>query len=129
MTDKVLKKVLLVDDDDTIRSLLKLFLMGFGSFEFWEEGNGRGALNLARQISPDLILVDLAMPIMDGTQFTKEIRSDLIEKLSKVPIIVITGGGEEAKTLAYQAGANLVLEKPLTKKRLLTALKQIPVTK
>lgn len=131
MTDQVIatKKVLLVDDDEVIRALMKLFLTGFGSFEYWEEGNGQGALNLARQIVPDIILVDLAMPVMDGTQFTREIRKDSNEKLTKTPIIVITGGGEEAKTLAYEAGANMVLEKPLAKKLLITALRRVLIVK
>src|SRR6267154_1508984 len=50
------RKILLVDDDELIRSLMKLYMTGLGNFEFWEEGNGMGALNLTRQVHPDIII-------------------------------------------------------------------------
>lgn len=119
------RKILLVDDDELIRSLMKLYMTGLGNFEFWEEGNGMGALNLTRQVHPDIIITDLTMPVMDGTMLTAEIRKDPDELVRKVPIIVVTGAGEDFKTAAYKAGASLVLEKPLSRKTFASALERL----
>lgn len=120
-----LRKILLVDDDELIRSLMKLYMTGLGNFEFWEEGNGLGALNLARQVHPDLVITDLTMPIMDGAMLTAELRKDPNELLRKVPVIVVTGAGEQFKTAAYAAGANIVLEKPLSRKNFVSAMDRL----
>lgn len=120
-----LRKILLVDDDELIRGLMKLYMTGLGNFEFWEEGNGLGALNLARQIHPDLIITDLTMPVMDGAMLTTELRKDVNELLRRVPVIVVTGAGEQFKTAAYAAGANIVLEKPLSRKSFAMALDRL----
>lgn len=120
-----LRKILIVDDDELIRSLMKLFMTGLGNFEFWEEGNGQGALNMAKQVLPDLIVADLTMPVMDGVMLTTELRKDPNELLRKVPIIIVTGAGEQFKTAAYGAGANMVLEKPLSRKTMVVALEKL----
>ena len=117
------KTVLLVDDDEIIRTLLKLFLNGI-PLTFWEENDGQGALHLARQIHPDLIITDLHMPKMDGAQLTTALRAEPDVRLANVPIIVITGTSSDNQDRAYQAGANVVLEKPVARKLLLTAMEQ-----
>lgn len=114
------RKILIVEDDELVRKMLKLYIQGLRAFEFWEEENGKGALNLARRIQPDIIVTDLNMPIMDGVEFTKEIRRDA--ELSHIPVIVITGTDESSKNLAYEAGADLVLSKPLSHGVMTTAL-------
>lgn len=120
-----LRKILLVDDDEVIRALIKLYLTGLGNFEFWEEGNGQGALNLARRVLPDLVIADLTMPIMDGVMLTIEIRASTHDTLKKVPIIIVTGAGDQFKNSAYDAGANIVLEKPLSRKVMATAMEKL----
>lgn len=120
-----LRKVLVVDDDELIRALMKLYMTGLGNFEFWEEGNGQGALHLARQILPDLVIADLTMPVMDGVMLTTELRKDHNEMLRKVPIIVVTGAGDQFKSAAYTAGANIVLEKPLSRRIFISALDRL----
>lgn len=120
-----LRKILLVDDDEIIRSLMKLFMTGLGNFEFWEESNGRGGLNMAKRVMPDLIVADLTMPVMDGVTLTMEIRKDSNEQLRKVPIVIVTGAAEQFKTAAYEAGANMVLEKPLSRKTMIVALEKL----
>lgn len=119
------RKVLLVDDDEMIRSLMQLYMTGLGSFEFWEEENGKGALNLARQVIPDLIIADLTMPVMDGVTMTAEIRKDSDERIRKVPIIIVTGAVEQYKSEAYAAGANIVLGKPLSRKLFSAAMDKL----
>lgn len=120
-----LRKILVVDDDEIIRALMKLYLTGLGNFEFWEESNGQGALNLARQVVPDLMIADLTMPVMDGVMLTIELRKDHNEQLRKMPIIIVTGAGDQFKNSAYGAGANIVLEKPLTRKLMVTAMAKL----
>lgn len=126
MTPKIKKlhaKVLIIDDDELICTLMKLYLTGLGEFEFWVAHNGLAGLNMARQIQPDLIISDITMPVMDGIMFLTHIRRD--EKLKKVPTIMVSGTNDELKARAYEAGADMVLEKPLVRKYMINAIEKL----
>ena len=82
------KKILIVEDDGNIRELLRLYLEREG-YEITEAANGEEGVELWRKINPDMILLDVMMPIMDGWQVCK-----IIRKESKVPIIIMTAKGE-----------------------------------
>lgn len=125
MIEKRARRVLIVDDDDIIRSLIRLSLTGIGSIEFAEASNGLSALSLVRQFTPDVIIADLMMPVMDGVTFTSSLRRSTDEKLKNIPVIVVTGGSDELKSKAYAAGANYVIEKPLTRRVIVEAFKDI----
>lgn len=122
---KPLKKVLIIDDDEIICTLMKLYLNGLGNFEFWVAHNGLAGLNMARQTLPDLIITDITMPVMDGIMFLSALRRDPVEKLKKVPVIVVSGTSDDLKGKAYEAGADMVLEKPLVRKYLINAMEKL----
>ena len=69
------KKILIVEDDGNIRELLRLYLEREG-YEITEAANGEEGVELWRKINPDMILLDVMMPIMDGWQVCKIIRKE-----------------------------------------------------
>jgi CheY-like chemotaxis protein len=81
------KLILLVDDEPVLRSVLRQFLE-FSGYEVVEAGNGAGALALARQRRPDIVLTDLLMPQKDGLDFCRELRTD--PDLFDVPVLFVT---------------------------------------
>ena len=83
------KKILIVEDDDNIRELLRLYLEREG-YEILEAENGAAGMSRWKADQPDLILLDMMMPVMDGWQVCREIR----ESGSTTPIIMITAKGE-----------------------------------
>src|SRR5712691_3253920 len=82
------KRILLVDDEATITRTLKLYLEGTGAYEVRAENRGSAALEAARTFKPDLILLDVAMPDMDGGDVAAQIRGD--EALKDSPIVFLT---------------------------------------
>ena len=110
-------KVLVVDDLSENRVVLRDMLEPVG-FEISEAADGREALQIAQLQRPDLILMDVFMPDMDGRQATIRLRE--LPALAQVPIIVVSAsalGGDEEASLA--AGANAFLAKPVNEDRLL----------
>ena len=110
-------KVLVVDDLAENRAVLRDMLGPVG-FEISEAADGREALEIAQRQQPDLILMDVFMPDMDGRQTTMRLRQ--LRDLARVPIIVVSAsalGGDEESSLA--AGANAFLAKPVNEHRLL----------
>lgn len=118
------RKVLIIDDDELIRRLMRLYISGLGAFYFIEASNGVSGLSLVHQQSPDLIIADLMMPVMTGIKLTKEVRQ-ISDERGKIPIIIVTGANDAMKAEAYNAGANYVLEKPLSRRSLVSALGSI----
>jgi PAS domain S-box-containing protein len=98
-------RVLVVDDEEDVRDLFSIYLQGQGA-EVRTAENGQDALDLLRTFTPDLILLDLLMPVMGGMAFLDALRKDPIHK--NTPAIVITGKlieAEEAKELEAKATA------------------------
>lgn len=103
--------VLVVDDDLTMRLLMKEVLQQSG-FQVVEAENGQLAVDLFDQIIPDIILMDVSMPVKDGFEACKEIRS--FPCGSYLPILMVTGMDDMASVnRAYSAGATDFLVKPL----------------
>ncbi|MES2299334.1 MAG: EAL domain-containing protein [Pseudomonadota bacterium] len=104
--------VVLVADDDPVMRLLMLEMLGQVGLDAIEAQDGEQALDVYRQSAPDLILLDVDMPRMDGFSACREIRR--IESNATVPIIMVTGGDEiEAVTHAYEVGATDFVSKPI----------------
>jgi type II secretory ATPase GspE/PulE/Tfp pilus assembly ATPase PilB-like protein/ActR/RegA family two-component response regulator len=115
------KRVLVVDDDRITRMLVKLLLEKEG-YEVLEGENGRQALEIAHRERPDLLIVDLMMPAMDGYQAIERIRRDI--SLSTLPVVVLTaqdGPGIEARVL--ELGADDYLIKPFEPQVLLSRVR------
>lgn len=106
-----MKKVLIIDDSTTTRAVLKVYLSG-QSFDFLEASNGQDGLQLARQELPDVIIIDLRMPGMDGMTFCRRVRAE--SALKHIPIILITGSkGADVRAEALRSGASVFMTKPI----------------
>ena len=104
--------VVLVADDDPVMRLLMLEMLGQVGLDAVEAEDGRQAVDFFQKMSPDLILMDVDMPNMDGFAACREIRR--IETGCAVPIIMVTGGDDiEAVTNAYEVGATDFVSKPI----------------
>ncbi len=104
--------VVLVADDDPVMRLLMLEMLAQVGLDAVEAEDGHQALAYYRSLAPDLILLDVDMPRMDGFAACREIRR--LEQTVTVPIIMVTGGDElEAVTQAYEAGATDFVSKPI----------------
>lgn len=108
------QKVLVVEDDNNIAELLRLYLQKDG-FEVSHAADGGKAVEMAREIQPDLVLLDIMLPVMDGWQVCRELR-----KTMKMPIIMLTAKGEtEDKVSGLEMGADDYIVKPFEVKELL----------
>lgn len=107
------KRILVVEDNLDNRRILVYRLKRIGDFEIVEASNGEEALAIVQTPpAPDLIFMDLKMPVMDGWEATKKIRS--LELGKNIPIIALTAqamAGDEQKALA--AGCDDYLAKPI----------------
>jgi diguanylate cyclase (GGDEF)-like protein len=104
--------VVLVADDDPVMRLLMLEMLGQVGLDAVEAGDGEQAVAAYRALAPDLILLDVDMPRMDGFAACRAIR--LLESVPTVPIIMVTGGDDiEAVTQAYEVGATDFVSKPI----------------
>jgi len=100
-------KVLLVDDDPTILQLLKLFLENEG-YQVWAAQNGSDGLEIASKVSPDLAIVDVMMPVMDGFETCRRLR-----ELGLQSILVMSHRHDERSVVrALELGADDYLRKP-----------------
>ena len=123
MTTNARKRVLIVEDNELIRSLLQLQLTGFIlKLEVWEATDGEAGLHRARLLLPDIIITDLDMPQMDGLELIRTLRQEPHRKLKTTPISATTGTNPEWRERARAAGANFVLEKPIYKRDLVSAM-------
>ena len=104
------KKVLVVEDYEGIRRMMKLVL-GFRGYQVVEAQNGREAVEKAIEEKPDLILMDIGMPVMDGLDATQDIRAH--SELAGVPIVALTAYGDFYTDKALAAGCNDVVHKPI----------------
>ena len=107
------QKVLVVEDDNNIAELLRLYLQKDG-FEVSHAADGGKAVEMAKEIQPDLVLLDIMLPVMDGWQVCRELR-----KTMKMPIIMLTAKGEvEDRIIGLELGADDYLVKPFSPREL-----------
>ena len=111
------KKALVIEDDKNIAELLRLYLEKDG-FEVSIASDGGQGLRLAGEVEPDVILLDIMLPVMDGWQVCKEIR-----RSSQVPIIMLTAKGETYdKVSGLEMGADDYVTKPFEVKELIARI-------
>ncbi len=112
--------VLVVENDDTTRQLLKEYLANT-NLNIIEAQNGIEALNKLKVIRPDVILVDIKMPVMDGHQLIRAIRDD--ERLKHLPIVVVSANAlASEKQQTMKLGVDRYLCKPISREELLVVL-------
>ena len=113
-------KILIVDDDENICELLRLYLEKDG-FDTIVANDGEQAVDFAAKYSPDLILLDIMLPKLDGWQVCREIR-----KTSDTPIIMLTAKGETFdKILGLELGADDYVSKPFDTKEVIARIKAV----
>jgi len=104
------KTVLIVEDYPDIRTMMKFLLQRFG-YDVIEAADGNEAVESVKQNHPDLILMDLSLPNMDGLTATQIIRK--FDGFGKVPIIAVTAYGNSYYRRAIEAGCDDLINKPL----------------
>ena len=114
------KRILIVDDEEEILELLEYNLKTAG-YDIQMAHNGKEAVEATKQFNPDVILMDIMMPVMDGIEACRIIRQEL--KMSQVFIIFLTARSEEySEVAAFEAGANDYIIKPIKPRALTTRL-------
>ena len=111
------KKILVVEDQEDNRKIIRDLLTKSG-FDVVEAVNGIEGVELAEKLLPDLILMDIQLPGIDGYEATRQIKAK--KKLSSIPIIVVTSyalSGDDKK--AYDAGCDDYVAKPFSPRKLL----------
>ncbi len=113
-----MKTILVVDDKSNVRTLVREYLTEAG-FRVMTAENGQNALYAARQEKPDLILLDIMMPEMDGFEFIRAYRKE-----SDTPIILLTAKMEESdKVIGLELGADDYVTKPFGMRELLARIR------
>jgi diguanylate cyclase (GGDEF)-like protein len=116
-------KILVVDDEPDIRDVLRITLED-EKYEVYEAENGVEALAFIQKKLPDLVLCDYKMPRMDGREFCRLIKKDIL--LRHLPVIMVTGKGELAdKVDGIEAGADDYIVKPFEPKELIAHIRML----
>ncbi len=114
------EKILVVDDDSNICELLRLYLEKEG-YDVTTANNGADAVRLFKEKEPDLMVLDIMLPMLDGWQVCREVR-----KFSDKPIIMITAKGETFdKVLGFELGADDYIVKPFEPKEVIARVKAV----
>jgi len=114
------KTILICDDEPTLRELVRASLDG--GYRFAEASDGLVAIELARELEPDVVILDLMLPRVGGLEVLAELRAD--EKLRRVPVLVITAWNETREDV-LAAGAADFVAKPFDPDELRAAIEKL----
>lgn len=118
--------VMIVDDNDHMRRLLRSILEALSVSQVREAANGVMALNDSKLLIPDVIITDMMMEPVNGLEFTRMLRDDLTHPATRVPVLMITGYSEKQHVeAARDAGVTEFLAKPITVKGVGARLKSL----
>jgi adenylate cyclase len=116
-------RIFIVDDNETNRDILRSRL-GPQGYELLEAADGEEALSAARQHHPDLILLDVMMPKMDGIEACRQIKADA--SLPFMPVVLVTAKSDSKDVVAgLEAGADEYLTTPLDQSALVARIKSM----
>ena len=116
------RHLLVADDEPDIRFLLRRML-DRGGYQISEATNGAEVLSSARESRPDLILLDLKMPVMDGFECLDQLKAD--PDLRSIPVVVVTAWGELLEGEPAMAWAEACVAKPFTAEVLLGVVDEV----
>ena len=117
------KKILVVEDTEDNRQILR-DLLGMAGYDMIEAHDGLQGVAMATEHKPDLILMDIQMPVLDGYEATRRIKAN--PDLAAIPIVAVTSyalSGDEAKTRA--AGCDSYIAKPYSPRQMLAKVREI----
>ena len=113
-------KILVVDDEPSIREVVSLYLEQMG-FDATAVGDGQAALDLLRSDPPDLLILDVMLPGVDGYEITRQVRAS-----SEIPIILLTARKDEIdRILGLELGADDYVVKPFSPRELVSRVKAV----
>jgi two-component system, cell cycle response regulator DivK len=116
------KRILVIEDTEDNRQIIRDLLTSF-DYELIEAVDGGEGVEMAQTHHPDLILMDIQLPVLDGYEATRRIRA--IPELARVPIVAVTSyalSGDEAKT--REAGCDGYIAKPFSPRQLLAKVRE-----
>lgn len=119
-------RILVIDDEPEITDIIATFLKEAG-YEVETENSGMSALEKAKSFKPDLILLDIMMPFMDGYEVCEELKR--IAQTKKTPIVFLTA--KDAKSdegRSFRSGGDMFIKKPFSCERLLDMVKMVLVS-
>ena len=116
------QKILIIDDEPDVLKILSLRLEKNG-YEVMCGRDGLEALDLARQMTPDLIILDVYLPDMNGDEIAKIMKKD--KKLKDVPIILISATATSVAQRAKECGAEGSIAKPFEREELINKVKKL----
>lgn len=125
MTKKVEKligsiEVLIIDDNQYMRKVIRNLLVNLGVKGAHEAGDGIAGLEAIRTYAPDIVILDWEMPLLNGAELMRIVRSPGVFPVPDVPVIMLTGHVERWRVLeAHRLGVNEFLRKPVSGKALL----------
>jgi two-component system, chemotaxis family, chemotaxis protein CheY len=118
--------VLVVDDNQFMRKLVRNLLVNVGVKSVHEAGDGITGLEAIRTLSPDIVVLDWEMPFLNGAELVRIVRSPGVFPIPDVPIIMLSANGERWRVVeAIRLGVNEFLMKPISAKALLDRLVSI----
>jgi two-component system alkaline phosphatase synthesis response regulator PhoP len=118
-----LGKILVVDDEVYILHILD-FSLGAEGFEVITANNGELAIEKAKQEKPDLIVLDIMMPVLDGYETCRRLKREAETK--NIPVVLLTAKGRDVdKRLGYEVGAVDYIVKPFSPNRLIERIQEI----
>jgi CheY-like chemotaxis protein len=116
-------KVLVCDNEDVLRSLVRAALDGT-TYEIAEARDGDESVDRARDLEPDLIVLDMMMPGRSGVEVLEELRGD--PRFQETPVVMLTARAQAAdREAASRAGANYFLAKPFSPKQLASVVEEL----
>ncbi len=118
------KRILIIDDEASFTRMVKLNLEKTGAFEVREENKATSALASAREFKPDLILLDVIMPSLDGGDVAGQIRNDRHLKGTPIVFLTATVSQREAGEAGLNSGGDLFLAKPVSLETLIHCLNE-----
>ncbi|MFA5147819.1 MAG: response regulator [Candidatus Omnitrophota bacterium] len=113
------KTILIVDDEEDLVKVTTFRLKSLG-YNVAVGVNGQEALNLIKEKRPDLVLLDLRLPVMDGRDVCKAVKAD--PELEDIPIVMFTASTQQISVQAKEAGADGFLVKPFEQEQLIAVL-------
>jgi CheY-like chemotaxis protein len=115
-------RILIADDHEDNRELMRLML-GDASYDVLEARDGQECLQVAREQQPDLIMIDISMPMLDGWEVFQQLKTD--ERTSHIPCVAVTGYADIDHHRALTAGFHAYLSKPFRSEALLQMVTQV----
>jgi CheY-like chemotaxis protein len=118
-------RILIVEDDPSLRSMLRL-IFEFAGYEVAEAAHGRAALDLISASElPDVVTTDLMMPIMNGNEFIRRLRSE--PRTASIPIVVVSANAEAAEGVTASERADALMSKPFIPASLVKLVRSLEI--